>query len=147
MKVGLEPEIVADFYSREIRSLLELAVPVWHSGLTVKQSDQIETIQKLAVSLILNDFKSSYFVKCTLLNIEPLFFRRQTICETFVKRTVKSKKHSDLFELRNKKYNTRSDKKPYVEHQCNSSRFFNSPLVSLTRTLNWVTSRGKKEDI
>ena len=33
---------IFDAYSKEVRSLLELAVPVWHPGLTVKQSDEIE---------------------------------------------------------------------------------------------------------
>ena len=73
-RVGLEPEIIVDTYIKEIRSLLELAVPVWHSGLTVQQSDQIESIQKCAVSIVLNDYKLPYLVKCTLLNIEPLIF-------------------------------------------------------------------------
>ena len=35
-----------DVYTKEIRSLLEFAVPVWHSGLTRKQSASIEAVQK-----------------------------------------------------------------------------------------------------
>ena len=142
--IGLEPEVIIDFYTREIRSLLELAVPVWHSGLTVQQSDQIEAVQKMAVSLILNDFKSSYFVKCTLLNIEPLYLRRLTLCEHFVTRTANSKQHSNLFQPKEKCYNTRSEPNTFIEHQCNSSRHFNSPLSFLTRTLNKIIREKKK---
>ena len=41
-KFHLETEHIVDTYVKEIRSLLELAVPVWHSGLTMKQSRDIE---------------------------------------------------------------------------------------------------------
>ena len=36
-----------DVYCKEVRSILEYAVPVWHSGLTLKQSANIEAVQKL----------------------------------------------------------------------------------------------------
>ena len=136
--------MIINFYKCEIRSLLELAVPVWHSGLTVKQSDQIESIQKISLSLILNDFESPYFVKCTILNIEPLFLRRQSICENFVMRTIKSQKHSNLFQHKEKIYYTRSDPNTYAEYQCNSNRYFNSPLPFLTRTANQMLREKTK---
>ena len=31
-----------DVYQKEVRSVLEYAVPVWHSGLTQKQTSEIE---------------------------------------------------------------------------------------------------------
>ena len=43
MKIlDIEPYIILDVYVKEIRSVLELAVPAWHSGLTKKQSIDIE---------------------------------------------------------------------------------------------------------
>ena len=47
-KYNLGIEHICDTYIKEIRSLLELAVHVWHSGLTVKQSRDIERVQKIA---------------------------------------------------------------------------------------------------
>ena len=47
-----------DVYTKEIRSLLELAVPVWHSGLTNQQARNIERVQKLAFKIIL---QNNYF--------------------------------------------------------------------------------------
>ena len=45
MKVlNVEPLLILDVYLKEIRSVLELAVPPWHSGLTV-------TIELVSVSL------------------------------------------------------------------------------------------------
>ena len=43
-----------DVYEKEICSVLELAVPAWHSGITWKQSGYIERIQKVAVRLLLS---------------------------------------------------------------------------------------------
>ena len=45
-KFKIELPKLADVYKKEIRSLLEYAVPVWHSSITVKQSNQIERVQK-----------------------------------------------------------------------------------------------------
>ena len=39
---------IFDVYTKDVRSLLELGVPVWHSGLTKQQSAQIERISKAA---------------------------------------------------------------------------------------------------
>ena len=50
MKVlDVDPNTICDVYVKEIRSLLELAMPAWHSGLTCKQSVEIERVQKVAV--------------------------------------------------------------------------------------------------
>ena len=38
---------------KEIRVHLELSVPVWHSGLTVKLSADIERAQRVAVGIVL----------------------------------------------------------------------------------------------
>ena len=39
---------------KEIRILVELAVPAWHSGLTQKQSMDIERVQKVAYIILSN---------------------------------------------------------------------------------------------
>ena len=54
-KFELDIENICDTYVKEIRSLLELAVPVWHSGLTIKQSNDIERVQKVALFIILGE--------------------------------------------------------------------------------------------
>ena len=44
-----------DVYIKEIRSLVELAVPAWHSGVTLKQCADIGRVQRVAVLIILSD--------------------------------------------------------------------------------------------
>ena len=74
-KIGIGTDLLKDFYVKEIRPLLELSVPVWHSGLTLAQSHQIERIQRLIVSLIFSEHNFSYKVSRTLLELEPLYLK------------------------------------------------------------------------
>ena len=59
-KLNLDSFKFFEVYTKEVRSLLELAVPVWPSGLTKHQSAQIERIQKAALNIILDDSYISY---------------------------------------------------------------------------------------
>ena len=70
-----------------------MACQVFHSGLTKKQSSDIENIQKKSLKIILGSLYSGYDEACTLLGAEPLSDRRDTLCLTFVKRAVKSGQH------------------------------------------------------
>jgi hypothetical protein len=81
-KFHLETEHIVDTYVKEISSLLELAVPLWHSGLTMKQSRDIERVQKTALYII-GESNMDYNVACTLAELEPLDCRREQICLKF----------------------------------------------------------------
>ena len=82
--LDVDPTIICDVYVKEIRSLLELAVPAWHSGLTKKQSGDIERVQKVAVGVILGDRNGncylSYNMAMAALELEPLHCRREKLC-------------------------------------------------------------------
>ena len=87
MKIlDIEPYVMLDVYLKEIRSVLELAVPAWHSGLTLKQSADIERVQRVAVNIILSDSNTglceySYNMGLVILDIEPLEARRLKLCQ------------------------------------------------------------------
>ena len=131
----MDPFTILDYYMKEVRVHLELAVPVWHSGLTVKQSADIERVQRVAVSILLGHYEFNYDRTCTLFGIKPLYIRRQELCERFAVKTTSTKcRHDDLFQIQNSGYNTRGNY--YREHLCHTSRFYNSALPYLTRTLN-----------
>ena len=51
----VEPYILLDVCTKEIRSVLELAVPAWHSALTQKQTASVEKVQIIVVSIIMSD--------------------------------------------------------------------------------------------
>ena len=43
--LGAQEEQLIDVYIKQIRSVLELAVPVWHSSLTLANRSSIERVQ------------------------------------------------------------------------------------------------------
>jgi hypothetical protein len=124
-----------DYYFKEVRVHVELAVPVWHSGLTTKQSSDIERVQRVALSIVLGRADISYSRTCALLGVKPLYIRRQELCDRFsVKTASPSCRHSELFQAQNSCYNTRIDQ--FREHLCRTSRFYKSALPFLTRSVN-----------
>ena len=126
---------ILDYYMKEIRVHMELAVPVWHSGLTVKLSADIERVQRVAVSIVLGRSEFKYDNACALLGLKPLFIRRKELCDRFSRKTASSKcRHSDLFQIQDSGYDTRSHN--YREHLCYTTRFYKSALPYLTRSLN-----------
>ena len=139
MKIlDVDPSTICDVYTKEIRSLLELAV-AWHSGLTCKQSADIERLQKGLVQVILSNCKTgisdfTYDMAMASLDLEPLETRRKRLCLGFAKKSLKSR-HSDIFSKNLSQYETRG-KPVYHEETCNTKRYYNSPLNYLTRLLN-----------
>ena len=105
---------------KEIRVHLELAVPVWHSGLTYNVSADIQRIQRVAGSIMLNNIPYDRF--CATLGLKPLSIRRLELCERFAASTASPQsRHNDLFQLeKTGAYNTRSDYTKYREHICTS---------------------------
>ena len=53
--LNLDYHILRDFYCKEIRSIFEFGVVVWHSGITFKMSDAIERMQKICIKIILSE--------------------------------------------------------------------------------------------
>ena len=138
MKIlGVEKFNLLDYYMKEIGVHLELALPVWHIGLTFKLCADIERVQRVVVSIILSNVP--YEQACATLGLKPLTVRRQELCERFAINTATTTKsrHHDLFQIeKNGAYNTRSDNTKYREHTCHKTRFYKSALPYLTRTLN-----------
>ena len=63
-KLGFSDSFIIDVYTKEIRSILEYAVPIWHGALTVKDSDKIERVQKIVLKFLLRHNYSSYTEAC-----------------------------------------------------------------------------------
>ena len=137
--LDVDPAIICDVYIKEIRSLLELAVPAWHSGLTKSQSADIERVQRVAVKVILSDCSTGksdlkYDMALAVLDLEPLQDRRDRLCLKFARKSLSSR-HSDIFTKNGSKYPTR-ERPDFFEQKCNTKRYYNSPINYLTRLLN-----------
>ena len=96
---GASVENLIDVYIKQIRSILELAVPVWHSSLTLINKMDIERVQKATLHVILGEDYTSYSAACELTNLVTLDERRIKLCKTFALRTLKNIKHKQWFKI------------------------------------------------
>ena len=94
-KLGMNELTLVDYFMKEVRVHLELAVPIWHSGLTLKLSADIERVQRIAIRFILDRSDLSYDQSCTQLGLKPLNIRRTELCERFARKTAKKSTHKD----------------------------------------------------
>ena len=144
MIMGVDHQVILDIYNKEIRTILEYGAVVFHSGLTKKLSNLIENIQKLVLNLVSNylGLKLTYSEQTIYFSVEKLLYRRLDLCSNFVKNHIRSK-NNYLFNVHNSNHNTRGSTVKVREFKCNTSRFYKSPLVFLTRLANKLNIQVK----
>ena len=69
---GASVEDLETIYDLFVRSLLEQSATVWHSSLTMENSDDIERVQKNACQIILKDRFESYSKALVMLDMDKL---------------------------------------------------------------------------
>ncbi|KAI8498388.1 hypothetical protein Bbelb_235900 [Branchiostoma belcheri] len=79
-----EGDLVA-IYIGYVRPILEYAVPVWHSGLTKRQSDQLERLQKRACRTIMGKDYCGYSHALQHLGLTTLASRREQLSLKFAR--------------------------------------------------------------
>ena len=125
-----------DVYIKQVRSILELAVPAWHPGLTLADSLDIERVQKAALHVLLGDNYSTYSSALKMTQLNSLADRRESLCLKFGKKAAKHEKHSKWF-LPNKNIKiTRLPKTKFCPVVARTKRFENSPISYMTKLLN-----------
>ena len=134
LKFNLDTTTLFDVYTKEIRSILELAVPVWHSGLTKQQTANIERIQKIAFKIILGDHYSNYTQACQILSAQTLEERRVKLCLNFARKNLRSS--NSFFTRIRPNMITRGRTSVVKEFKCRTKRFQNSSLPYLAKLLN-----------
>ena len=134
MSLDLDLNQLFDVYKKEIRSILEYAVPVWHSSITMKQSAQIESIQKLAFRIILKEKFTTYRSACNLFHTETLRNRRLKICQRFALKNLNSS--NSLFSIAATDPRLRQRKARVQNYKCNTKRFQKSSLPFLANLIN-----------
>ena len=138
LQLGLNHDVILDFYFKDIRSILEYGALVFNSGLTGKLSEKVKGIQKMILSLISRHLglRLTYSTSCIHFSVEPLFLRRIELCQRFIKRNTQVGNTSKLFTENDSLHDTRKRKYKYREYKCQTTRYYNSPLVYLTRMAN-----------
>ena len=134
--LGAHEHDLVDIFVKQIRSVLELAVPAWHSGITLAEQIELERIQKSAAHIILGDSYQSYKDALTTLGLDSLKFRRDKLCLKFGRKAEKHEKFQSWFKPAVYTQNTRQDKYKYFGIHALHTRFRKSPLSYLTSRLN-----------
>ena len=116
------------FYCTVIRPIAEYASPVWHSSLTVAQSDVLESLQKGAMNIIFPG--NNYTGVLTIAGVDTLRSRRETLTRRFFTRHVLDEKsclHYLLPPKRDEKITARLRKSRTFEIcRSKTNRFYNS---------------------
>ena len=135
--IGASTDELLEVYLLQVRSVLELAVPIWHPSLTVEQSDSIERVQKMALGIILGSEYTEYFIALTIVELDLLSNRRDSLCLTFARKSQQHDKHKNLF-VPTPPSLTRANKSSnkYTELYCRTKRMYNSTVPYLIRLLN-----------
>ena len=136
--LGLTKDELLDVYMKQVRPVMELAVPAWQPGLSQLESNQLERIQKCALHIILGDDYTGYEAALEMTSCVSLEARRMQICEKFAVKTARSNKYSHWFvpnvrnaESRNIRHMTKY--KPAITRTIRCEK---SPIPFLTKILN-----------
>ena len=141
--LGANQGEMLDVYYKQVRYILEMAVPVWQAGLTQLEIKQIERVQRTALHIILGENYLYYENALDVLKCKTLSEMRYSLCEHFVRKASKHPRFKNWFcenlepapivGTRNSKY------KPilrYIPVKTRTGRFEDSPLPYLTNILN-----------
>ena len=134
---SLPVEDLKIIYILYIRSLLEQSAIVWHSSLTIENSEDLERVQKNAMYIIMKDRYTGYENALKSLGLQTLSDRRRELCLRFALKCVKDGKNSDIFPRnpRNHKMKTRNQEKYKIQF-ANTGRLKKSPIIYMQHLLN-----------
>ena len=96
-RVGSGQETLVMFWKSEGRVHLEMAAPVWSSGLTLMQRKSLERCQRVAMAAIVGHWAPSQPDQLAELGLTRLDARREKICARFALSTGTRSRHRDIF--------------------------------------------------
>ena len=135
-KLGASSCQLINIYTKQIRSILELAVPAWHSSLTKADKLVIERVQKVALRIIFGEHYISYQNALVQSSLPMLEDRRISMCKKFAHKSLNHEKHSGWFKRVDKNRLRRVKLPPLLPVKTRTERFAKSPLAYLTSLLN-----------
>ena len=80
--LGVDKVTLIKYWIAEGRVLLELACPVWHSGLTVSQFHSLERVQRGNMAAITSSWSTSYTQKLIDLNLYYTVIKESACSQT-----------------------------------------------------------------
>jgi len=134
---GLNSQELLIDYKGYIRPILEYAAPMWHPGLTQRQVNQVENIQKRVCKHVLGREYKSYTDSLATLEIKTLHDRRVDMCKDFASKVLASERFSSWFASPLYQSSMQLRRKHVVQpFRCNTERFKSSALPYMANLLN-----------
>ncbi len=134
---GIQPhDLITTYYYALIRSMSEYCCTVWHCGLPLHLSEQVEKIQKRALRIILPG--RFYGEAQEMLQCPRLDIRRGKLCEKIMKKITfdgRLSRHLTLTRKNEHGYNLRNVEQ-FSSFKCRTDRFGNSFFPSMISVLN-----------
>ena len=106
VRAGVQHKDIITVYCSIIRSVLEYCCQIWHPGLTLQQSNELESIQKRCLRTIYPDL--SYNSALRLSGLEKLSFRRERLVKDLFNQMKKTGLLSSYIENRQTGHSTRN---------------------------------------
>ena len=121
----------------KIRSKLEYASSVRSSGLSQKNINDIERIQRSVTKIILKDRYTTYSKALKELRMDSLEIRRKKLALNLAKKCTKNEKMKQLFPLYKSKHSMKKRKQlKYRVNSAKTERYRKSPVVYMQNLLN-----------
>ena len=114
-KYGADEHHLFETYIQQIRSISEMACPVWNGALTQIEALSLERVQKTALAIIRGVNHTSYEDALGYFNISTLKERREALCLKFAIKAYKNTKFSNWFPKNHNTINTRRQKRALVK--------------------------------
>ena len=135
-RYGAEENLLLEAYTQQIRSITEMACPVWNGALTQQEERALDRIQRTALAVIRGDNHTTYREPLEYFEIDTLKKRREALSLKFAIKAQKNPKFSHWFSRNKSSINTRSVKVPFLKPKSRTKRFQKSPIIYLTDLLN-----------
>ena len=125
-----------------IRPIIEFCSVVYHPLLTVRQSEDLERMQRQAVRLAYG-WEKSYATVCSEAGILTLKKRREDYIDRFVIKALRNDRYRDSwFPTREEGTMSLRTRREFFETRSRTERYFNSPLSFMRRRANVLRHEG-----
>ena len=120
-----------------VRSVLEQSSVVWHTSLSLENSEDLERIQKSAMKILMKNEYKGYESSLRQLDLMKLSDRRDDLLLKYGLNCLKNEKTKHIFPQHKKTHNmTCRNMKTFSEQRCFTSRLQNSTIPQLQKRLN-----------
>ena len=138
MKYAGDPrEDLITVYILYIRSLLEYCSVAWHSTLTNEQSNNLESVQKLCLKIILASEYCGYENALEICGLDSLSSRREDKCLKYGLKSLLHPIHSKQFPLNTKNNSVDTRKSEHFKvNWAKSESYRMSAIPYIQRMLN-----------